>query len=118
LDFGRVDIIKIGSPTGFILSDSALQILENDSLPLGILERIHPTATSYPLRADDTLVFLSDGITEAFPSTVDLYERIQTLPRSNPQELADQLLLAALERYGGVAKDDMTVLAVRVFAGK
>jgi stage II sporulation protein E len=118
LDFGRVDIIKIGSPTGFILSDSALQILENDSLPLGILERIHPTATSYPLRADDTLVFLSDGITEAFPSTVDLYERIQTLPRSNPQELADQLLLAALERYGGVVKDDMTVLAVRVFAGK
>ncbi|MBQ2740352.1 MAG: SpoIIE family protein phosphatase [Clostridia bacterium] len=118
LDFCRVDIIKIGSPTGFILSDSALQILENDSLPLGILERIHPTAASYPFRADDTLVFLSDGITEAFPSTVELYETVQALPRSNPQEFADRLLAAALDHYGGVAKDDMTVLAVRVFASQ
>ena len=115
---GRADIIKIGSPTGFILSDSALQILESDSLPLGILERIHPTATSYPFRADDTLVFLSDGITEAFPSTVELYETVQTLPRSNPQDFADRLLSVALKYYGGVAKDDMTVLAVRILASK
>lgn len=118
LEDGRADIIKIGSPTGFILSDSALQILESDSLPLGILERIHPTATSYPFRADDTLVFLSDGITEAFPSTVELYETVQTLPRSNPQDFADRLLSVALGYYGGVAKDDMTVLAVRIFDSK
>jgi stage II sporulation protein E len=118
LAFGRADVIKIGSPTGFILSDTALQILESDSLPLGILERVHPTAASYPFRAEDTLVFLSDGITEAFSSTVELYETVQALPRSNPQDFADRLLSAAMERYDGVAKDDMTVLAVRLFSSQ
>ena len=115
LDFGRADVVKIGAPTGFILSDTALQILESDSLPLGVLERIHPTAASYSFRADDMLVFLSDGITEAFSSTVELFDAVQTLPRSNPQDFADRLLELALNRYGGVAKDDMTVLAVRLF---
>lgn len=115
LDFGRADVVKIGAPTGFILSESSMQILESDSLPLGILERIHPTTASYPFKAEDLLVFLSDGITEAFSSSVELYEAVQALPRSNPQDFADRLLQVALDRYGGVAKDDMTVLAVRIF---
>jgi len=33
----------------------------------------------------------------------------------NPQQLADSLLEQALQCYGGKAKDDMTVLAVRLF---
>ncbi len=115
LEIGRVDIVKIGAPTGFILSDNCLKILENDSLPLGVLERVHPTATSYPFKADDTLVFLSDGITEAFDSSIELFDAIQGLPRNNPQNFADSLLALALERYGGQAKDDMTVLVVRIF---
>lgn len=116
LELGRADVVKIGAPTSFILSDTAVQILEGDGLPLGILERIHPTANSYPLRAGDLLVFLSDGITGAFPSTVDLYDTVQALPKNNPQEFADRLLSLALERYEGVAKDDMTAVAVRIFS--
>ncbi len=115
LDVGNVDVIKIGAPTGFILSDNSLRILEGDSLPLGILERIHPTTASYPIHADDTLVFLSDGITEAFSSSVELLETVQDLPRSNPQDFADRLLAIALSRYGGRPKDDLTVLAIRIF---
>ena len=115
LEIGRVDVVKIGAPTGFILSENSLKILENECLPLGILERVHPTTTSYPFKADDTLLFLSDGVTEAFNSSIELFDTIQSLPRNNPQNFADRLLQLALERYGGIAKDDMTVLAVRVF---
>ena len=89
--------------------------MEGDSLPLGILERIHPTTASYPIQAEDTLVFLSDGITEAFSSSVELLETVQALPRSNPQDFADRLLAIALARYGGSPKDDLTVLAIRIF---
>ena len=67
-------------------------------------------------KSNDTVVFLSDGITGAFPSTVELFEAVQALPKSNPQDFADRLLGVALERYGGTAKDDMTVVAVRMFA--
>ena len=116
LDRGRADVVKIGAPVGFILSETALQILENDSLPLGILECIHPTATAYQFRAGDVLLFLSDGITDAFPSTGELYELLKTIPQSNPQRVADSILDAALKAYGGIAKDDMTVLAVKIFS--
>ena len=58
---------------------------------------------------------LSDGITSAFGSSADLYETLKKIPSSNPQQLADSLLQQALSLYGGTAKDDMTVLAVRLF---
>ena len=114
LDFGRADVVKIGAPTGFILSSSGVQILESDSLPLGVLERVHPTTAAYPFKAEDTLVFLSDGVTGAFADGVELFDVVQTIPRSNPQNFVDTLLKIALERYGGIAKDDMTALAVRI----
>lgn len=115
LDDGRADVVKIGSPMGFILSANSLKILEGSSLPLGILDSLHPATSAYALHANDVLLFLSDGITQAFPSTVDLYELLKSVPISNPQRLADDLLNTAIELYGGEAKDDMTVLAVRLF---
>ncbi len=115
LDTGKADVIKIGSPSGFILSGSSLKILESASLPLGILDALRPTTATHVLESDDVLLFLSDGITSAFPSTSDLYEILKTVPTSNPQLLADGLLEQSLSAYGGVAMDDMTVVAVRVF---
>lgn len=115
LDHACADIVKIGSPMGFILSDTTLKILDNSSLPLGILESVHPETSSYQLQENDVLLFLSDGITAAFHSSTDLYETLSVLPRSNPQELADALLNKAIDEYGGISKDDMTVLAVRLF---
>lgn len=115
LDNGEADIVKIGSPMGFILSENALHILESASLPLGILESLHPDTSSYTLQEDDVLLFLSDGITSAFGSSSDLYETLKNIPASNPQQLADALLAKAVALYGGTAKDDMTVLAVRLF---
>ena len=108
-------MVKIGSPVGFILSDSAIKVLDNPSLPLGILDSIHPETAEYTLNENDVLLFISDGISEAFGSTADLYEALRAIPQHNPQQLADTLLQRALQAYGGVAKDDMTVVAVRLF---
>ena len=115
LDNGAADIVKIGSPMGFILSGNTLKILESGSLPLGILESLHPDTSSYTLQEDDVLLFLSDGITSAFGSSADLYETLKNIPAANPQQLADTILNQAVALYGGSAKDDMTVLAVRLF---
>ena len=115
---GRVDIVKIGSPVGFILSGNTIKVLDSGTLPLGILDSLHPETCSYTLQENDVLLFLSDGITGAFGSTADLYDVLKGVPISNPQQLADMLLKSALERYGGEAKDDMTALAVRLFKGK
>ncbi len=115
LDDGRADIVKIGSPLGFILSGNTVKVLEGSSLPMGILDSLHPDSASYSLLENDVLIFLSDGIADAFGSTADLYEALKEVPMHNPQQLADSLLERALSAYGGVAKDDMTAVAVRLF---
>ncbi len=115
LDSGETDIVKIGSPMGFILSEKNVKVLEGSSLPLGILDSLHPDTAAHTLSENDVLLFLSDGITDAFGSASDLYETLKTIPIGNPQQLADTLLERALASYGGVAKDDMTAVAVRLF---
>ncbi len=115
LDDGRADVVKIGSPLGFILSGNTVKVLEGGGIPMGILDALKPTSASYTLLENDVLVFLSDGVADAFGSTTDLYEALRSVPMRNPQQLADILLEKALAAYGGVAKDDMTAVAVRLF---
>ena len=118
LNSGQADIVKIGSPIGFIISGSAVKVLEGGALPLGILDCMRPDASSYDLQENDVLLFLSDGITDAFPSTADLFDLLKRVPVRNPQQLVDSVLERALHEYGGIAKDDMTAVAVRLFKPK
>lgn len=115
LDTGRADIIKAGSPLAFLITRAKVETLESDSLPLGILEGVHPTTIARTLSDGDVLVFLSDGISSAFGSGTDVAEFLSRKAASNPQTLADALLSEALARTG-TAQDDMTALAVRLFS--
>lgn len=115
LDNGRTDVVKVGSPAAFILSGNTVKILESTSLPLGILDALHPDTATYTLAENDVLLFVSDGIADAFGSPSDLYEVLRAIPIQNPQQLTDALTESALRAYGGVAKDDMTAVAVRLF---
>ena len=117
LDSGKADIVKIGSPMGFILSDNTLKIMESDSLPLGILEAMHPTASTCYLKDNDVLLFVSDGVTSAFSSSGELLDELKKIPCYNPQEIADKLLAEVLRRENGTAQDDITVVAVRLYKG-
>lgn len=115
LDSGVADIVKIGSPLAFILSGNTVKILESASLPLGILDALRPDASSYILEENDVLLFISDGVSDAFGSATDLYEALRNIPIHNPQLLAEKLIESGLRASGGVAKDDMTAVAVRLF---
>ena len=115
LDSGRADIVKVGSPLGCIFSEGTIRVLEGESLPLGMLDELRPTTLSVQLQENDILVFFSDGVTDAFGSSSDLFDYLKTLDPLNPQALADDILRTALRRMNGTPGDDMTVLAVRIF---
>lgn len=106
--------IKIGSPAGLIVRKGEIKVLESHSLPLGILDNLHPATCLENLKCDDIVVFMSDGITSAFSTPQELYEYLQTLKPLNPQSLADKILAESKSRVNGTP-DDMTVLCVRVF---
>ncbi len=115
LESGLANIVKLGAPIAFILSGNTIKVLESNSLPLGILEGLRPQTYEQTMQENDILLFISDGISGAFPSSTDLYNALKNIPTGNPQQLTDSLLSAALSAYGNEAKDDMTALAVRLF---
>lgn len=115
LDTGRADFVKIGSPAGVIIREGEIKVLESSSLPLGILENLRPAVCTEYLKSGDIVVFMSDGITSAFPTASDLYGFLQELKPLNPQSLADKILQAALDRTKKTAADDMTVICTRLF---
>ena len=115
LDSGRADIVKIGSPLAFLLAEQSIEILEGDSLPLGLLDGVRPTALERTLSDGNVLLFISDGITAAFGSSTDIADYLMLRRTENPQALADDLLAEALSRTGGAPPDDMTAVAVRLF---
>ncbi len=114
LDTGEADIVKIGSPVGFILSEEELRVLEGESLPIGMLDNIHPATLRAQVGENDFMLFMSDGVTSAFGSSSELFSYLSGLKPINPQSLAEEILGSALERYHGKAEDDMTVLAVKL----
>lgn len=114
LDTGAADVVKIGSPVGFILSEGELRVLEGESLPIGVLEVVHPATMRVTMKENDFLLFMSDGVTTAFGSSAELCSYLSELKPLNPQSLAEEILQNALTRYGGKAEDDMTVLAVKL----
>ncbi len=114
LDTGEADIVKIGSPVGFILSEEELRVLEGESLPIGMLDNVHPATLRAQVGENDFMLFMSDGVTSAFGSSTELYSYLSELRPINPQSLAEEILGKALERYNGKAEDDMTVLAVKL----
>ncbi len=115
LDSGDADIVKIGSPAGFLLTEEELKILEGESLPMGALDAVHPATMRLAMHENDFLLFMSDGVSSAFGSSADLCAYLGGLHPLNPQALAENVLAAALAR-AGEAEDDMTVLAVRLTA--
>lgn len=114
LDTGDADIVKIGSPIGFILTSEELRVLQGESLPMGMLDAIHPATMQAHLNENDFMLFMSDGVTSAFGSSSELYSYLSTLRPLNPQSLAEEVLNTALTKYQSKAEDDMTVLAVKL----
>lgn len=109
------DFIKYGSPYGFIIGEDGIKIVEGNSLPLGILDELKPSVCHAQLKDGDMLLFLTDGISDSFGSSSEVIEYLKTVPALNPQSLADGILKKAVSVNGGVKKDDMTALAVRIF---
>ena len=115
LSLGECDFIKIGSPYSFIKSGEQVDLIESNSLPLGILENISPTVCHKTLKGGDMIILCSDGVTSSFSSSTEMLEFFKRQNRLNPQNLTDDLLSLSISKTKGKAEDDMTVIAVKIY---
>ena len=109
------DFIKLGAPNGFVKHRDLTTVIESSGLPIGILEDIKPHITKQYLEDFDTIVLVSDGITDAFYNKQNLQTFINDLESTNPQTMADEIIDRAIDLSNGVCSDDMTVVCVKIF---
>lgn len=110
------DIIKVGSPVCFVKSQDKTEMINGaGALPVGILDTIQPSINKKMLKPNDIVILMSDGIVDAFDNDEKLQVYINNIMSQNPQEICDQILQKAILLDDGQAKDDMTVVAARIF---
>ena len=110
------DFIKLGACNGYLKRENgAMEIIESNNLPIGILEDIRPHITHKIISPMDMLILVSDGVYDAFANDINFVDFVSTIDIINPQTLSDAIMDKALSFSDGVPYDDMTVLCVRVF---
>lgn len=110
------DFIKYAGCNGYIIHDKGeCEIVEGSNLPVGILDDVKPHVTKRLINNMDMLVLLSDGVEDALSPYLNIKDYLRSLDIINPQALSDEIIMKALDLSSGIAKDDMTVICVRVF---
>ncbi len=110
---GICDVIKVGAPVGYIKHIDSTELLNAGALPLGILEEMRPAITKTALSHGDFVVFISDGVLDAFEDEEILQSFINNYQTMNPQTLSDAILNEAAHLNSDAPNDDMTVFVVR-----
>ena len=115
---GVCDFIKMGASTTYILSDEGVDIIRNNSMPMGILNEIKVEPIKKRLKAGDIIIMVTDGITEptsSLDNESELLELIANTELKDPQKIADHILHGVKDKLDNI-KDDMTVLVAKILS--
>lgn len=112
---GIADFVKMGATTSYIRDSEGCRVVENESLPVGIIESAKVKTKKEVLREKSFIVLCSDGVNDSFSTDNEFKDFLLSLKGANPQSQADEILKMALSKNNGYAVDDMTVLVVKIF---
>lgn len=115
---GRLELIKIGGAATFIKRKKSVEILCEGTLPAGADVHMEIESVKKQLQSGDFLVMLTDGVIEYLhvdnPKET-LANMIAEIETENAGVLAEEILRQVLNRLGGHAMDDMTVLVTGIW---
>ncbi len=106
---GTACFAKSGASLTYIKHEDWAEIIENTSPPVGIIPEIHPCITRKRLFHGESVIMLSDGVTDYVSS-----QFIKELKDGRPQDMAGAILLEALKGNHYEPTDDMTVLVAKL----
>lgn len=115
---GVVEAMKLGAVASFVIGQEAVDMLESDHVPAGILNPVEPVLLSRKLWDGDRIVMVSDGVLDAMPGEEKeeaFKDFLAGLPEAGPQETAEMVMTYALS-LDGEPKDDMTVLVGGIYS--
>lgn len=113
LHSGEAAFEKMGACASYVVREGEVRMLGAQTLPVGVLPEAEPGSLRLTLQADDVVLLLSDGVIEGYPGGEEaLCEAIGKLHWLHPQAVGERLIEQCLSH--GEARDDMTVLCMRV----
>lgn len=116
---GRGEFIKLGAASSYIHRGGRILTITAHTLPAGILQEIQIVNNEMLLKDGDMIFLLTDGITDALGGEDRtarwLKEQLEKFPMSNPQDAADFVLREAQKERGDGERDDMMVMAGRLW---
>lgn len=113
---GFAEFYKIGSAQSFIYSGGNIETVFSASIPAGMLKSVKVQGQTKRLGDADTILMISDGISEAGFTTVRtewIKKEISGL-YENMDELAGNIMHTAIRKSNSAVVDDMTVVAIRL----
>lgn len=115
---GKIEILKNGACPTYVKRNKNVTLIKSTSLPTGILDNINIDTYDKDLKDGDIIVICSDGIMDSNKEYANkelwikyLLEEIQT---DSPERIADIILHEAIDNDFGKAKDDMSIIAIKV----
>ena len=112
---GNAEIIKLGACPTYLWKDNQVKLISSHSLPVGALAESSAETFHIKLERNTMLVMLSDGVIEANPQKEKwVVQVLKSLKTKEVQKVADRILQEAMDENLGIAKDDMSVVVVKV----
>lgn len=110
-----VDFIKLGASETYLRHEYSTDVIEGKSLPLGVVDEINTSVQKSALEDGDIIIMCSDGVSEAFGGSQELYNFINHMEISSPQEMANTISKCAQNVAKGLLNDDVTIVVARVY---
>ncbi len=115
---GICEFYKVGGHVSFLKHQRSVEVVADESLPMGAASGVDPKPWRGHLKTGDFLVMITDGVleylTEPHPLEV-LKKQIDEMAEQDPQRFSEKLLEQVLQHTGGRISDDMTVLVVKTW---
>ncbi len=106
---GMCDFMKAGAAATFILRGDWMESISSTTLPAGMLSCVSYDMKQKKLYEGDYVIMVSDGIVESDGQEF-ITRAISGAESKSPQEVANVILEAAMQRENYQPRDDMTVL--------
>lgn len=106
---GKAQLFKAGAATTIIRQKGKCTCIDGASLPIGILREIDFSKEDVNLSPGDIIVMMSDGATVSGTDWIE--KEIEGYLRNNPENLARNIAVKAMEKSKKFQQDDITVFA-------
>lgn len=116
---GKLQLVKTGAPATFIKKKDRVEVINSQSLPVGILKDVDFNVYEEYLEDGDIIIMMSDGVLdsneEAENSELWMKDLISRIDSVNPKIIGEKILEAANEACDFNPRDDMTVMVTKVW---